>query len=101
MVPGTGWHAGVRQPELGSDRGNDRLRTVPAGHRQAVGTALDRARTSSSRSSPASIRSARSRAPRLLGEREAFCLPATGARVVEQDRVVAAPLRSADPRERR
>ena len=43
VIAGTGGHACVWQPELSSDRGNDRLRTVPSGHRQAVRTALDRA----------------------------------------------------------
>src|SRR4029453_7708482 len=41
VIAGTGGHACVRQPELGSDRCNNRLRTVPPGHCQPVRAALD------------------------------------------------------------
>ena len=43
MVAGAGGHARVRQPELGGDRGDDRLRAVPTRHREPVRAALDRA----------------------------------------------------------
>jgi hypothetical protein len=42
VVAGARRYAGVWQPEFGSDRGDDRLGTVTAGHRQPVGAALDR-----------------------------------------------------------
>ena len=42
VVAGARRDAGVREVELGRDRGDDRLRAVPAGHRQAVGAASHR-----------------------------------------------------------
>jgi membrane-associated phospholipid phosphatase len=38
VVAGSGGNAGVREVALGRDRREKRLRAVPAGHRQAVGT---------------------------------------------------------------
>ena len=43
MVAGARRHACVRQPNFGGDLSNDRLRTVPACHREPVRAALDRA----------------------------------------------------------
>ena len=40
VVPGAGGYAGVRQPALGRDRRDDRLRSVAAGHRERVGAAI-------------------------------------------------------------
>jgi hypothetical protein len=42
VVVGAGGHAGIWQPEFGSDRGDNRLGTVTTGHRQPVRAALDR-----------------------------------------------------------
>ena len=87
VVAGAGGHARVRQPELGGDRGDDRLRAVPARHREPVRAALDRAadehleivtRLQLDRLDPPLAR--------LLGEREALRLPAAGARIEEQHR---------------
>ena len=52
VVPGAGRHAGVRQPELGGDRGDDGLRAVPTRHREPVRATRDRAADKCSRSSP-------------------------------------------------
>ena len=49
VVPGAGGNAGVRQPALGRDRRDDRLRSVAAGHRERVGAAFHRRRGRASR----------------------------------------------------
>jgi hypothetical protein len=87
VVAGTGGHACVWQPELGGDRGNDRLRTVPAGHRQAVRAELDRA-TYEHLKVVAGLQLDRldPTLSSLLGERKTFCFPATGARIEEEHR---------------
>ena len=86
VVAGAGGHAGVRQPTLGGDGRHDRLRAIPARHRESVraarphpdqglevvtGLQLDGLDASLGR----------------LGEREALGLPATGARVEEEHRM--------------
>ena len=88
VIARTGGHARVWQPELGSDRGNDRLRTVPAGHRKAVRTALDRA-TYEHLKVVAGLQLDRLDATlsSLLGERKALRFPATGARIEEEHRL--------------
>ena len=52
VVAGAGRDAGVRQPELGSDRGDDRLRAVPPAMANPSAPRATAARTSVSRSSP-------------------------------------------------
>ena len=87
VVAGASRHACVRQPDFGSDLGNDRLRTVPACHCEPVRATLDRA-TYQRLEVLAGFQLDRLDATlaSLLGELEAFGFPATGARIVEQHR---------------
>ena len=88
VVAGAGGHAGVRQPELGSDRGDDGLRAVPTRHREPVRAARDRV-ADEHLEVVAGLQLDRLDATRarLLREREALRLPAAGARIEEQHRV--------------
>ena len=85
VVAGAGGHACVWQPDFGSDFGNDRLRAVPAGHGEPVRAAVDRA-TYEHLKVFAGLQLDRLDATltSLLGELEAFRLPATGARIEEE-----------------
>ena len=92
MVAGAGGYARVRQPELGGDRGHDRLRAVPTRHRQPVRAALDRptdqrleiiAGLQLDRLDPARAR--------LLVQRETLRLSPAGSRIEEQHRSGAGP----------
>ena len=98
VVAGAGRHACVWQPDFGSDLGNDRLRAVPAGHREPVRATLDRA-TYEHLKVIAGLQLDRLDATltSLLGELEAFRLPTTGARIEEQHRSPRRRERSADP----
>ena len=63
VVARAGGNAGVRQPALGRDRRDDRLRAVAAGHRERVGAAIERPAHERLEVPPAvRARSARSRA---------------------------------------
>ena len=89
VVAGAGRHAGVGQREFGGDRGDDRLRAVPTGHRESVGAARDRAADQGLEIVPAlQLDRLDPAVARFLGDCEAFCLPATGFRVVEQHRML-------------
>ena len=88
MVAGAGGHAGVGQPALGGDLGNDRLRAVPASHREPVRASLDGAAYQHLKV-VAGLQLDRLDAAltSLLGELEAFGLPATGARIEKKHRL--------------
>ncbi len=96
MVAGACRHTRVGQPALGGDRCDDRLRAVTTCHREPVGTAGDGS-ADQGLEVVAGLELDGLYAPgrRLLGEREAFSLSATRARVEEEHRMP----RSRDPRQ--
>lgn len=88
VVAGAGGHAGVGQPALGGDLGNDRLRAVPTSHREPVRATLDRAAYEHLKViAGLQLDRLDPTFPSLLGELEAFRLPATGARIEEKHRL--------------
>ncbi len=88
VVARAGGHARVRQPALGRERRDDRLRAVAAGHRERVGAAID-GPANERLEVVAGLQLDRLDPARacLVGEREALRLPATRARVEEEHRV--------------
>jgi hypothetical protein len=84
MVAGASRHACIRQPDFSSDLGNDRLRAVPARHREPVRATLDRA-AYQRLEVLAGLQLDRLDATltSLLGDWKRG-LPATGARIVER-----------------
>ena len=88
VVAGPGRDAGVRQPELGGDRGDDRLRAVPAGHGQPVRAARDGGADQRLEVVTAlELDRLDATLAGLLGQREALRFAAAGLRVVEEHRL--------------
>ena len=74
-------------PQLGRDRGDDRLRAVPAGHGQPVRAALDGGADQRLEVvTTLQFDGLEATAAGLLGQREALGFAATGLRVVEEHR---------------
>ena len=85
VVARAGRDARVGQPELGRPRGHDRLRAVPARHRQRVGAALHRrADQRVEVVVPVQHHGLDAAGPRLVVQREALGLAPAGLRVHQQ-----------------
>ncbi len=85
VVPGPRGHARVGKVQLRGDRRDDRLRSIPAGHREAIGSLSDRiSHQLAEVGSSCELDGSDPARPRLLREGESLRLASAGLRVVEE-----------------